>query len=315
MPGLSNLSEFPAHWDPQWIERRTRLEASRLGYSGRGSTPRMIQMPAHYRLFGLGLRASGLFKRGYRNFQDIQLNRIEHRLANWPAALDGYRILQISDPHIDLDPALMAPLCRILGGVECELAVFTGDFQEGAHPTHQRALDLLNEVLAVMPRPRDGVFGVLGNHDAAALGAGIEALGLPILINEAATIEAPGGAFALAGVDDPYFFRLEDIRKAVSHCPPHLPKLLLSHSPQIAPAAREAGFDFMLSGHTHGGQVCLPGGHSIVTMEDIPKPFFRGPWRHGALIGYTSTGTGACHVPVRFNCPPEVVIHVLHHQD
>jgi predicted MPP superfamily phosphohydrolase len=299
---------FPPSWDPEWLERRTRLERERLG-SGRKRT---IPMPLHYRLFGLGLRATGLFARGYRNFLDIRLNLVHHAVAGWPDSLDGYRILQISDPHIDIDPALMDPLGRILANVECELAVVTGDFQEGAHPTHKPAVDLLREILRILPSPRDGIYGVLGNHDAAALGAAIQQLGLPILVNEAVTIGTSGPAFALAGIDDPYFFRLHDIRRAAGQCPRHLPRVLLSHSPQVAPAAREAGFTFMLSGHTHGGQVCLPGGRSIVTMEDIPPPFFRGEWRLGALTGYTSTGTGACHVPVRFNCPPEVVIHILH---
>ena len=299
---------YPDSWPSGWIERRTRLEQDRLGSGGN----RTIPLPLHYRLFGIGLRATGLFQRGYRNFLDIRPNRRRHFIRDWPATLGGYRILQISDPHLDIDPALMGPLTRILAGVECELAVITGDFQEGAHPTHEPALQLLEQVLRSLPRPRDGIYGVLGNHDAALLGAGIHALGVPILVNEAVTIETTAGAFALAGIDDPFFFRLHDVPRAASQCPPRLPKLLLSHSPQVAPAARDAGFTFMLSGHTHGGQVCLPGGRSILTMEEIPRPLFRGPWRVGSLVGYTSSGTGACHVPVRFNCPPEVVIHELH---
>ena len=308
MESLPASVRYPDTWQADWIDRRTRLEQDRLG-SGRDRT---IPLPLHYRLFGIALRATGLFQRGYRNFLDIRLNQLRHSIPAWPAALNGYRILQISDPHIDIDPALTGPLMRILSGVECELAVVTGDFQEGAHPTHAPALELMRRVLQALPRPRDGIYGVLGNHDAAVLGAGIHALGVPILVNEAVTIETAGGAFALAGIDDPYFFRLHDIPRAAGQCPPRLPRILLSHSPQVAPAAREAGFSFMLSGHTHGGQVCLPGGRSILKMEDIPLPLFRGRWRVGSLIGYTSTGTGACHVPVRFNCPPEVVIHELH---
>jgi len=104
---------------------------------------------------------------------------------------------------------------------------------------------------------------------------------------------------------------LHDLAAAARACPAGLPRILLSHSPQVAPEAAAAGFHLMLSGHTHGGQVCLPGGRSLVAMETIPRPLFRGPWRVAGLPGYTTTGTGACHIPVRFNCPAEIVLHTL----
>ncbi|MGC9452494.1 MAG: metallophosphoesterase [Oceanipulchritudo sp.] len=305
-------ADFPSRWESQWIERRQRIEARRLGFSGPGTPGRRVPLPLPYRLLRWSLRASGLYPRGYRNFQDLRLTRRDHSLNTWPTGLDGYRILQVSDLHIDLDPALMPPLRRILAGLRCDLAVFTGDYCEGAHPTHGHALRLMREVLETLPPPVNGRFGVLGNHDTASLGAALEEMGLPILVNEAVTIERPEGTFALAGIDDPYLFRMEDVFQAAHQCPDGPPRILLSHSPQVAPVAQEAGFHLMLSGHTHGGQVCLPGGLSLVGMEAIPRSLFRGPWRHRSLTGYTTTGTGACHIPVRYNCPPEVVLHVLH---
>ncbi len=67
----------------------------------------------------------------------------------------------------------------------------------------------------------------------------------------------------------------------------------------------------MLSGHTHGGQICLPGGIPITLDSKLPRRYGAGAWSHEGMAGYTSVGTGSCIVPVRFNCPPEVALHRL----
>ena len=72
-----------------------------------------------------------------------------------------------------------------------------------------------------------------------------------------------------------------------------------------------ADFDVLLSGHTHGGQICLPGGAPVTLSAVLPRSLGSGPWRHHGMIGYTSTGTGSSVVPVRFNCPPEITLHEL----
>ncbi|MEX0324682.1 MAG: metallophosphoesterase [Puniceicoccaceae bacterium] len=302
---------FPERWDPAWIDRRRQMEVKRLGYCGEPDPKHNSSLPWPYRLFKTGLKLSGLYGRGYRNFQQIQLTRIEHGLGDWPDSLDGYQILHISDLHVDLNPALMDPLCRQLENLDADLTVFTGDFWEGSHREFSTALAAMKGILEVIPPSRHGHFGILGNHDPAALGARLEDLGIRILVNESLVIGEDGAAFALAGIDDPYYFKLHDIPAAAAGIPVGLPRILLSHSPQVAPEAEANDFQLMLSGHTHGGQVCLPGGHSLVRMEVVPGPLFRGRWRHGALRGYTTTGAGACHVPVRFNCPAEVVLHTL----
>ena len=67
----------------------------------------------------------------------------------------------------------------------------------------------------------------------------------------------------------------------------------------------------MLCGHTHGGQICLPGGIPIRTEAASPRSFVRGSWQDGEMIGYTSAGAGTCIVDARLNCPPEVTLHQL----
>ena len=87
--------------------------------------------------------------------------------------------------------------------------------------------------------------------------------------------------------------------------------ILLSHTPEIYRQAAHAGFDIMLSGHTHGGQICLPGGIAVTLDSVLPRRLGSGAWRHGGMTGYTSKGAGCSIIPVRFNCPPEITLHHL----
>lgn len=304
-------NEFPAHWDPKWVDQRGLIEIRRKEKLLGSADEDGIHLPFHYRFLRWGLKAAGLYARGYRNFLDVRTTRLEHRLAGWPAALDGFRILQLSDLHIDLDPALQSVLRAMIPALECDLVVMTGDFWEGAGQDPAIALKRLREILEMVGDPAFGKFGVLGNHDTLPLAAALEQMGLPLLVNSSVELGSGRQRFSLAGVDDAFFFRTDDVRQAASRCPPGLPRVLLSHSPQVAPLAENEGFSLVLSGHTHGGQICLPGGQALLSMEGIPGPLFRGRWQRGQLIGYTSTGTGSCHVPVRFNCPPEIVVHTL----
>jgi predicted MPP superfamily phosphohydrolase len=303
---------IPERWNSDWIRRRHAMEVNRLGYTGQGLPPNHLRLPLPYRCLSSGLKALGLYRRGYRNFRTIGLSRIRHDLRNWPGKLAGFRILHLSDLHIDLDPGLEGPLLECVRGVKSDLVVFTGDYWEGANTSFDQVLLSMDKLLKAIPEPACGTFGVLGNHDPVALGARLEAMGLRILLNEGVRIGTDESPFALAGIDDPYYFRGDDVGAAARDCPEGLPSILLSHSPEIAREAAAAGFDLMLSGHTHGGQVCLPGGQSLVKMDRIPRKLFKGSWQMDGLRGYTTSGAGACHVPVRFNCPAEVVLHELY---
>jgi predicted MPP superfamily phosphohydrolase len=115
----------------------------------------------------------------------------------------------------------------------------------------------------------------------------------------------------LAGVDDAHFFRLDNIEKAATPIPEDGFAILLSHTPEVFRQAAHAGFDLMLSGHTHGGQICLPGGFPVTRGGRVPRRVVGGAWRHHAMCGYTSTGAGVSVVPLRLNCPPEITLHTL----
>jgi predicted MPP superfamily phosphohydrolase len=140
---------------------------------------------------------------------------------------------------------------------------------------------------------------VLGNHDSIYMAQALEALGIRMLFNECEMIVRDGQQIFLAGVDDPHFYRADDIEKAASRIPQDAFSILLSHTPEVYDRAACAGFDVMFSGHTHGGQLCLPGGIPIKLEARLPRAMGAGAWRHADMAGYTSVGIGTSLLPVR----------------
>jgi predicted MPP superfamily phosphohydrolase len=116
----------------------------------------------------------------------------------------------------------------------------------------------------------------------------------------------------LAGIDDPHYYRADNLEKAADTIPPGMISILLAHSPEIYRHAAHADFNIMLCGHTHGGQICLPGGMPLMCNARCPRLYCSGAWSYNNLHGYTSAGSGACVVDVRLNCPPEITLHHLH---
>jgi hypothetical protein len=143
----------------------------------------------------------------------------------------------------------------------------------------------------------------------------MEDLGVRFLINESHKIEKSGETITIAGVDDYHRFRLSNLEKALSGIAlsgiEREVIVLLNHSPEQYRQAAYAGVDLYLAGHTHGGQICLPNGFAPKLNIECGRQVGKGRWRFKNMQGYTSRGVGASLVPVRFNCPPEVVVHVL----
>jgi len=175
-------------------------------------------------------------------------------------------------------------------------------------------------------RPKIGTLAVLGNHDwwedAALFRREFGRVGIPLLDNTRCILTperklVPKGreGLAIAGVGDLWEDRL-DYQAALADLPEHMPRLLLSHNPDVAEEQRfiRGGHrvDLMLSGHTHGGQICLPGGIPVLTDCPAPRRLARGAWRFEDMHGYTSVGCGYSIIDARFHCLPEVTVHVLH---
>ena len=87
--------------------------------------------------------------------------------------------------------------------------------------------------------------------------------------------------------------------------------MLLAHTPEIYGEAADAGIQLYLTGHTHAGQICLPWIGPLTLKAACPRAYTSGYWRHRAMQGYTTAGAGCSVLPVRFGCPPEIVVFEL----
>jgi predicted MPP superfamily phosphohydrolase len=233
----------------------------------------------------------------------------EIRLPHLPAAFDGFTILQLTDFHADANPRAMDALERILVGLRYDHCVLTGDYRALSYGSFAPVLERMKTIAAKLKPP---IHGVLGNHDTINMLPALEGMGIAMLMNENIALVRGGERIHLAGIDDPHYFATHDFAAARAGIPTGAVSILLSHSPETYHAAEAAGFDVMLSGHTHGGQICLPGGIPVILQtRGLPRRFGSGPWRYGKLTGFTSRGAGTSMVHVRFNCPGEVVLHRL----
>jgi predicted MPP superfamily phosphohydrolase len=292
------------------LERRIRKQASlwaREVHQGQGIF-RLQGLIPFDDLVSLGLRVCGLAGYAHRQFLDVRLVRNEVHLRALPPAFEGFRLLQLTDLHCDLEPALVDVVIKRLKAVACDAVVVTGDYHNTIGAEHNRSLELMGRLIPHLPAPR---FGVLGNHDFIEKVAYLEAAGLPILLNECAAIEREGQRLWFCGVDDPHFFQTHDLARARAGVPAGETAVLLCHSPETWREAASLGYVFMVSGHTHGGQMCLPGGFAIIRNAPVPRRLLAGSWKEGSLVGYTSRGTGGCGVAARLFCPPEITLHIL----
>lgn len=254
------------------------------------------------------LRLSGAFWRGRANAAKVELRENKIASARIPAAFDGFSILHLSDLHADMSAEAMRRASAIIADLSYDLCVLTGDYRGQTFGPYLPCLQAMRDLLDAM---RGDAYGVLGNHDTIRMAPDLERMGVRILLNEHVEIEREEASIFLAGVDDAHFYRVDNLEKAATGVPEGAFSILLSHTPEIYRQAAHAGFDLMLSGHTHGGQICLPGGVPLTLESSLPRRMGRGAWRYGEMAGYTSAGCGACVVPVRFNCPPEITLHRL----
>jgi len=254
------------------------------------------------------LRLSGLYWIGRRNTLKIRVRHNEVRLHRLPAAFDGFTILHITDLHADLNPPAMVVLAELVSGLDYDICVLTGDYRARTFGPFDAALEHMAGLCTQLRQP---IYGVLGNHDSIRMLPGMESMGVHMLINETVAIQRGSEALYLAGVDDAHYYRMDNLAAAASGVDADAKCVLLSHTPEIYRQAAHAGFDLMLCGHTHGGQICLPGGVPITLDSKCPRFMGAGAWEYRGMQGYTSSGAGSCIVPVRLNCPPEVVLHRL----
>lgn len=257
------------------------------------------------------LKFSGFYWRGRRNALDIQIRNNDIHLPHLPSSFEGFKILHLSDLHVDMYPAATEALIKTIQQLEYDICVITGDYRARTFGPIDEAMAGMRSLCTVLKNP---VYAVLGNHDSIRMVPVLEDMGIKMLLNESKEISLNDDSIYIAGIDDAHYFRVDNIEKSAQGIVPQSVSILLSHTPEIYRQAAYAGFDIFLCGHTHGGQICLPGGIPITLDARCPRYMGAGAWRYHSMKGYTSVGAGTSIVNVRLNCKPEVTLHQLHHK-
>jgi predicted MPP superfamily phosphohydrolase len=235
----------------------------------------------------------------------------ERRLAlpRWPAGLDGLRVALVSDLHTGTPHVDEERLDRLVGAVNDEdpdLVLLLGDFIDPEVPFGSAvAPEAVAAALGGL-RARLGVVAVLGNHDwrhdGERVAAALEGAGIPCLENSARDL----GPLWVAGVAD-VRMRRADVGRALEAVPDDAPVILLSHDPDAFTRVPER-VALTVSGHTHGGQVAVPGLRRRFIPSRFGERYARGHITEGGRHLYVTAGVGTTGLPVRLFAPPEVVV-------
>jgi uncharacterized protein len=252
----------------------------------------------------------------------LQLKRIEIPLRRLPREFDGFTIAQLSDFHYE-EKFSAVPIRRsvnLVNNLHPDLVVFTGDFvtvplvKFGSRAARQAAntafpcAEILRHIQA-----RHGSFAVLGNHDASSNPAlvtdALRSHGIPVLKNSCVPIERGSVRLWLAGIDDALEGR-PDLGAATKKIPPSETIVLLAHEPDFAEESVLTAVDLQLSGHSHGGQIWIPG-FGAPWLPPLARKYPRGLYKVGNMTLYTNIGIGTIRTPIRINCVPEVTLITL----
>ncbi len=270
---------------------------------------------------GLALYA-GEFERHW-----IEITRHEVALRGLPAAFDGMRIAQISDIHMDdfTEPIFLRHAIKLINREKPDAVFMTGDFvtalmAEKRIPRHfdRETAEQCAGILTGLECK--SLYASLGNHDhgvgAHQVTSALQSSGINVLRNTCVPIERGGSRFWLAGIEDPLAGhpKPELAIPASIRNVPNEPVILLCHGPDYADSLLQEppgqAIDFMLSGHSHGGQVRLPFLGALV-LPPLGRKYVEGFFNLGRLQLYVNRGLGTIGLPFRFDCPPEITIFTL----
>jgi len=236
----------------------------------------------------------------------LSIERQEIFLRRLPKALNGLRIVHLSDLHYGplTSSDHLRRAAKVANDLRPDLIFLTGDYISQDRIYAAPCAEVVGKL-----RARYGVYAILGNHDhwtdAKLIVDLFRAERIRMLINEGMRIDINGASFWLAGVDDT-MVGLEDLTLALAGSSDSELRIVLAHNPIILRRAAAAGVDLVLSGHTHGGQVTL---RSEKNGAGRPRRrLLRGLGRRGNTQIYVSRGLGTVVLPIRYGCPPEVSV-------
>lgn len=294
-----------------WAAMRASLEASRYKYkrNGKKSRSNWTLFERLLVIFGLGLKLTGLYEKGLKNATDMKVEERTFYFSNLPDAFDGFRILHLSDFHIDSVSNHEENIIRKLIPLEFDIAIFTGDYRKNISGSFKNILVPMQKIANAM-NPSFGRWAILGNHDSYLMAEYEEEIGINLIVNETLELEKEGEKIYVTGTDDTYYYFSEQAIFALEKQLEGF-KIALVHTSELRDIAAENGYDLYLCGHTHGGQICLPNGKALLTHQYEGGEVIAGSWKYKSMKGYTNRGCGVSGLPVRFNCPPEITLITL----
>ncbi|QMV17554.1 metallophosphoesterase [Granulicella sp. 5B5] len=268
------------------------------------------------RSFMVGAGAAAAELAGFastRGRHQLQTTERTFDIANLPDAFVGYRIVQLSDIHMEeyTEAWYLERVVAVTNALKPDLVLLTGDFVSRGPlslKTSWRAAGLCAEILTGLKAPQR--YAILGNHDVA-VGAEhvimpLREHGTPFLVDSYVAIERGYDRIWLCGTDDAT--TTPDLRTTVPP-DPRAPVLLMCHEPDYADDLMKmpqfSKVDLMLSGHSHGGQVRLPYLGPLI-LPPGGRKYVEGHYQLGRTQLYVNRGIGTVGIPLRFDCPSEI---------
>jgi uncharacterized protein len=240
---------------------------------------------------------------------NLRVSEVDIPLRGLPRDLNGLRLVQLTDIHIGpfLSEKELARAVDMANELRPHLALVTGDFITALGDPLDACLYQLGRLKADA-----GILGCLGNHEGYA---GVENYttrqgarqGIRILRQQAVALRFGRASLNLAGVDYQSFFE-PYLRGAEALVRKDNLNVLLSHNPDVFPVAARQGFDLIVAGHTHGGQVNIEIFRQSLNLARFYTPYTYGLYRHGPATAFVSRGIGTVGIPARIGAPPEIAL-------
>jgi uncharacterized protein len=248
---------------------------------------------------------------GYVRRNDFQVRELDVPIPGLSADLDGLRILQLSDIHLSafLSESALARVIDAAVETKPHLAVITGDLIS----SHGDPLDACIRQLARV-RADAGVFGCMGNHERYAkvenyTQQASARRGIRFLRSQTQVLRFGNATLNLAGVDHQSKAGGHQYLVGAEHLvQPGSLNVLLSHNPDVFPVAAAQGYNLMLAGHTHGGQVTVEILDQSLNPARFFTPYVYGLYRLGGAAAYVTRGIGTIGIPARIGAPPEISV-------
>jgi uncharacterized protein len=230
-----------------------------------------------------------------------------------PRSFDGFKIVQITDVHLNIwtSPARVRAIVRRVNAMHPDLVVLTGDYVSFAKSNCVPSAKALGGL-----RAKHGVYAVLGNHDywtdAPLMTRALRDQGIPVLFDEQRTITIGKERIQLVGTNDVWEGH-PDYKKAFKDVSSREPCICIAHNPDAVLFMKGRRVDLLLSGHTHGGLINMPFIGPLCTISHVGRKNSMGMFTMNGVRTYVSRGIGTGNFShIRFRCPPEVPVFVLH---